>query len=299
MDLKDAERYDGDMINRVKNFFEKTLGVKYTACETYIVPQDEINLISPQKRYPNPRVNEIKDYLSKITRIIELSKNCRYDKNHKECPFFETKRLEYLLNQVLNPKKRNTNVVNNINRVNKKLKSISKKFNTKRVHCFNFGDEFCSCDCKGLIEDFRIGNVEQRQYRFELDSDEFDEYIYHTTMGLYLNREHRTNRSVYPKGSVLISEDISRDNGTFEQTFVHEHTHAMLHKEIQGNVISKNIGLNEGFAVAMEKFYADKNGLNFNEKRYGEYLAHQILTILENPNKPKELFEELKKKFGC
>lgn len=114
------------------------------------------------------------------------------------------------------------------------------------------------------------------------------------TAGLYLP----TGFDKYPKNSVLISDDIFKDNDEFEQTFIHEHTHAILHKTI-GNVILKNKGLNEGFAVAMEYFYAKDEGLKFNEKRCGEYLAHQILTVLEEPKKPWELFEELKKKKWC
>ena len=297
-----VEHYTGYMDKRVEDFFEKTLGEKYTACHTFIVPQKEINKISPPKKYPNPEFNnsnynvdKIIEHLSKIIRLIELSKKCRFNKNQnpKECPFFETKRLEELSNKVLNSKEPNINI---ISRINIKLKTISKKFNAKRVHCFHFEDEFCSCDCKGLIYDFKINNVGQLQYQFEFDSNEFDKYIDHKTIGLYLNREHRTNQGdVYPKGSVLISKYICHDNGTFEQTFIHEHTHAILHAILKG-FISKNKGLNEGFAVAMEYFYAKDNCLNFNKTRYGEYLAHQILTILDNPNEPKELLEKIKNK---
>lgn len=304
-----VEQYDGEMKKKVKIFFKYTLGEEYTLCKTYIVPQDEIDLISPPKKYPNPEfdytgdfisdhINEIRGHLSKIIELIEASKTCRYNGNPKECPFFETKRLKDLADQMLNPNKISKNVVNNINRINKKLKYISKKFNAERVHCFNYNDGFCCHNCTNLIEKFRIRNIEQKQYRFEFNLDGLNEYSNQITIGLYLNREHKTNRgNVYPKKSVLISKDILCDSGKFEQTFVHEHTHAMLHACL-GDIISKNKGLNEGFAVAMEFFYAKKYGLSFNEKRYGEYLAHQILTILDNPKYPRKLFEKLKGEYG-
>lgn len=304
-----VEHYDSEIGRKCKKFFKDTLGEEYTLRETYIVPQDEINLISPPKKYPNPEfdytgdfisdhINEIRKHLSKIIELIEVSKTCIYNGNPKECPFFETKRLEELANQILNPNKISKNVVNNISRINKKLKHISDKFNMKRVHCFNPNNGFCCCDCTNLIEKFRIRN-EQQQYCFEFDLDGLNEYTNQITIGLYLNREHKTNRGdVYPKCSVLISKDVLCDSGKFEQTFVHEHTHAMLHACLK-DAISKNKGLNEGFAVAMEFFYAKKYHLEFNKKRYGEYLAHQILTILENPNEPRELFKKLKIKYGC
>ena len=60
-----TERYNGEMIKKVGVFFEDVLKENYTPCDTFIVPQDEINLISPQKRYPNPKSESISEAIEK------------------------------------------------------------------------------------------------------------------------------------------------------------------------------------------------------------------------------------------
>lgn len=280
------------MDQKVEAFFGNTLGVIYTTCDTYVIPQVELDNIRPPKNYPNPHLDNIKDHLAKILELLELSKKCRGENNPDKCPFFKTKRLEELLNRVLYPKRKTKLNDNNIKRINQKLEIISNSFTSENVPCFIRDDEdfFCYHDCQRLIDEFRISNF--GKFRFEFETDELSKPIQVKTRGLYLNRDHGD----YRKDSVLISEDIINDKNEFELTFVHEHTHAMLHT-VLGDVISKNKGLNEGFAVAMEYFYAKDYGLKFNEKRYGEYLAHQILTVLDDPKNPRDLFDKLKKKY--
>jgi hypothetical protein len=322
-----TERYNGNMIKKVGVFFEDVLKVNYTPCDTFIVPKDEINLISPPKGYPNPKSESISEAIEKtgflkvmaiINEAYELFKNknrvdCERGKCVLKCKKFHKRLLESYkiikkiselinsshenkepevrelveqFNNTLVDTKSKDGLNKKLNGVKKQMDKIKKPTSDLHIKCPKHGD--CKIIYDILEELIEIDAI----IELSLPNPLPEPTVPIPAIGLYLNNNH----GQYRKGSVLISKDIIGNQKEFEQTFVHEHTHAMLHKEIQGNVILKNKGLNEGFAVAMEYFYDKKN---FDEKRYGEYLAHQILTILENPNKPRELFEELKKKYGC
>ena len=321
-----AKIYNGKVEKKVEEFFEKTLGEGYTVCKTYIVSQEELDKIKPPRTYPNPDFVPIHVAIDKtgflevrdiVTEACELFKK-REVCDRKNCVLgFKTlcKRLD--INQNVIDKLINFSKDNNDEKIrqcitqfnirlkhgtknktgvglNKKLNCVKDKLVNIQIKNSNLNKK-CpkNGDCE-IIYDIleKLLDIEKI---WELTPPE-PPTITSPVGGLYLS----SGFGKYPKSSVLISVGLCTDKNKneFEQTFVHEHTHAMLHA-VLGDVISKNKGLNEGFAVAMEYFYAKQNALKFNNKRHGEYLAYQILTVLDSPDTLKELFDELNKKHGC
>lgn len=302
MDKKEFDIY----ATSLKDFVKEVLQIDYYPKfeNTHKVPQSTLNLLKPPRKYPNPEYvslvmeieksgfHEVKEIIDESHDLLFNSKSC----DKEEC-LFKFQRLWERLNKLeekLISDKSDKEIIEifnhdlnaertkyNIDGINKKLKNIQTNLISKPLD---------SCrNCQIYLSLRRVINLQDI-----MEVKLLEPTIEVSTSGLFLPNGNRTFK--YPKSSVLILDSLK--DGEFELTFVHEHTHTLLHQYFE-NLISKNKGLNEGFAVAMEYYYVrwkkslGINGLEFNGNRYGEYLGHQILTLPDYHTIMKDLFDLL------
>lgn len=263
VDFKDIKKY---LEMRLSKFIKDNVGEIYNFKEHEVirVNQKVIDQISPPKTYPNPDFNISK--INTILGLIEVHKECGYPK----CPFNKTKSLEKSLRSVIKKP-----VIKDLKEIVNDLKEFCKNFPNKNELCvFNK----CACNCKYKCKPLLDKLCEYNKCSFEMTENELTRNKETIAIGLYLTDSYCIEKKVYKKGSILISKNIPSDSSEFELTYVHESTHAFL-DDLFGSKVHTKKGFNEGFAVAMEFFYADEYGLDFNKERHGEYLAHEMLTL--------------------
>lgn len=299
--------YFGKQINE---FFKAVLGEDFIpdSKNTYYIPNDELKKIKPERTYPDPDFIPLKQLVNKsgfieVKRIIDESDELleSLKNNHicnKRICKFSVKRLHDRLISLEN--KMNSKISDNkkadfFNRklkrskstegLNKKLENIIEKLEKH--------NEYCS-DCKIYNSFNRLTNIRQIK-----EIDFIDLNVKQSTGGLFLPGGYID--PYYPESSILISNSLKDKPNELELTLVHENTHALLYK-ICDEYISKNKGLNEGFAVAMENYYVkwkeseEGNILKFNDKRYGEYLSYQILIAIYDLGNIRDYYTSLKNK---
>lgn len=284
--LKDSEpKLYAELTDMLGEFISDTLLCKYNFDKHSVICVDQkiLDRISPPKTYPNPKFNISK--INTILSLIELHKKC----GNPRCPLSDTKRLEKLLNRfVKNP---STISVKYIERIIIILKTRDKKLKTVYSDaCYN-----CHCNCRNQCEE-SFSELQEDNKCFEMMENEFKQNTKTPAIGLYLTSSYYIDGNSFKKGSILLSNDIPLGSDTFKLTYLHESTHALL-DYLFGSKVHMKKGFDEGFAVAMEYYYADEHGLDFNKERHGEYSAHEMLTLPHKISNLKTMIESVKGKF--
>lgn len=275
-----------DLERKFNDFLQSNLEVTYKFNEHEVICVDQyvLDRLKPPRTYPNPNFNISK--INTILGLIELHRECNCP---KMCPLYETKRLRELLERfVKNPKTMEDEIVE---RIIDKLRIRDEKFQNEYLGaCQN-----CGCNCRNQCKEL-LDELQEDDKRFEMTKDEFKCNKEVLTVGLYLTKSRFIYGVHYRKGSILIGNDIPVGSDEFALTYVHENTHALL-DDLFGSKVHTKKGFNEGFAVAMEFFYADEYDLDFNKERHGEYLAHEILTLPKDKSILKRTLDSVSDKL--
>ena len=271
---KQLSEFIQDNVKKIDDTLEKH--------EAKYIEQEVIDRISPPKIRPNPNFNASK--INIILGLIESHKNCSYP----NCPFNQSDSLEKSLVDVIE---------------NQDVKDLNKIVNDLDVFCKNFPNinelcisNECACNCKNMCKKLFDQIIEYNKCSFAMTKNELTRNKEIPAIGLYLTDSYYIEDDFFEKGTILISTELDVHGSKFALTYVHESTHALLH-DLFGSKVHKKKGFNEGFAVAMEYYYAQKYDLDFNKERHGEYLAHEMLTLPNEISTLDKMINSVKCKF--